>query len=444
MQPQLLPQLWPATADIHNGILQIGGCSTVDLAAMHATPLYIFDETTLRSTMRAFKAAFARHYPGSVQIHYASKALLNTALAQIVAQEGLGIDVVSGAELLVAQRAGLPREHVHLHGNAKSAAELERAVAWGVGAIVVDNLDELDQLAALCAGRAEPQGVLLRVAPNIDAHTHAHIATGGADAKFGIPLEAAPAAAVRAAATPGLRLLGLHAHIGSQLFAPEEISAAIEVLVQLAAELHAAHGITLDEISPGGGLGVPYTADMPSTDIDAYAATLAHALATACAVHGLPLPRLTIEPGRSIVARAGVALYRVVARKVRADNAAAPLFLHIDGGMADNIRPALYGARYTALLANHAAAPPGPPVDVAGRYCEAGDVLLRAVALPPAAPGDLLAVAMAGAYTLSMASTYNLVPRPAVVLVQDGQARLIQRRETEADLLARDLPLDAD
>lgn len=440
MAPELQPHLWPATAAIRHGVLQIGGCSVVDLAAAHGTPLYVFDEATLRGTMRAFRAAFARHYPGEAQIHYASKALLNTAIAQIVAQEGLGIDVVSGAELLVARRAGIPLPHVHLHGNAKSAAELERAVAWGVGAIVVDNFDELDQLAALCAGRAEPQGVLLRVAPNIDAHTHAHIATGGAAAKFGIPIEAVPAAARRAAAAPGLRLIGLHAHIGSQLFAAAEIAAAVDVLVRLAAELRAAYGITLAEISPGGGLGVPYTADMPPTDIDAYAATLGRALTTACAVHNLPLPRLTVEPGRSVVARAGVALYRVVARKMRGDTG-EPLFLHIDGGMADNIRPALYGARYTALLANRAADPPGPPVDVAGRYCESGDVLLRAAPLPPAAPGDLLAIAGSGAYTLSMASTYNLVPRPAVVLVANGAARPIQRRETEEDLLARDLPL---
>lgn len=423
-------------------MLQIGGCTAVDLAATHGTPLYIFDEATLRSTMRDFKAAFARHYAGPVQIHYAGKALLNTALAQIVAQEGLGIDVVSAAELLIARRAGVPFAHVHLHGNAKSPAELARAVAWGVGAIVVDNFDELDQLAALCAGRSEPQGVLLRIAPNIAAQTHAHIATGSADAKFGIPLELAPAAAARTLATPGLRLLGVHAHIGSQLFAAEELAAAVEVLVRLAAQIRDVHGSTLAEISPGGGLGVPYTAAMPATDSDAYAATLAQALTQACAVYDLPLPRLTVEPGRSIVARAGVALYSVVARKLRPDQPETPLFLHVDGGMADNIRPALYGATYTALLANRATAPAGPPVDVAGRYCESGDVLLRGVALPPAAPGDLLALAMAGAYTLSMASTYNLVPRPAVVLVQDGRARLIQRRETEDDLLARDVPLD--
>jgi len=405
------------------------------LAEEHDTPLYLLDEATVRGAMRAYRAAFAAAYPGPHRVHYASKALLNTAVAQIVAQEGLGLDVVSGAELLVARRAGLSMGSVHMHGNAKSDAELARALDWGVGAVVADNLDELDRLAALSAGRAEPQGVLLRVAPNIDAHTHAHIATGGARSKFGLPLDQLDAAAARVRAAPGLRLLGLHAHIGSQLFEPGQIRAAVDVLAGLAAQLRERHGAELEELSPGGGLGVPYTPDMPPTDIGAYARAVAEATVAACAEHGLPLPRLTVEPGRSIVARAGVAVYRVLGRK-------ADQYLHIDGGMADNIRPALYGARYTALLANRADAPPGPPLDVAGRFCESGDVLLRDTPLPAANPGDLLAVAAAGAYTLSMASNYNLAPRPAVLLVGQGRARLIQRRETEEDMLARDLPLE--
>lgn len=444
----LLPHLWPDTARIADGQLLIGGCRLSDLAAAHGTPLYLFDEATLRGAMRGYMAAFARHYPGQFQVHYASKALLNTAVAQIVAQEGLGLDLVSGAELLVARRAGVPMDRVHLHGNAKSDAELRRALEWGVGAIVVDNLDELARLAALSADREEPQGVLLRLAPNIDAHTHAHIATGGAGSKFGLPLGLLNTAAELTLDAPGLRLLGVHAHIGSQLFAVGELQAAVGVLVEMAAQLHERYGAPIVEISPGGGLGVPYTADMPATDIDAYAQALSSAMVAHCETRKLPLPHLTVEPGRSIVARAGVALYRVVGRKVRPkhdppseDHASALQYLHIDGGMADNIRPALYGARYTALLANRADAPPAGPVDVAGRYCESGDVLLRGAELPAAAPGDLLAVAVSGAYTLSMASTYNMVPRPAVLLVADGQARLIQRRETEEDLLGRDVAL---
>lgn len=434
----LAPQLWPDTAAIQDSRLFIGGCDTLALAAEYGTPLYLFDEATLRGAMRAYRAAFEATGLDA-RVHYAGKALLNTAIAQLVAQEGLGLDVVSGAELLVARRAGVPLEQVHMHGNAKSDAELARAVEWGVGAIVADSLDELDRLAALTAGRAEPQGVLLRIAPNIEAHTHAHIATGGADSKFGLPLAALDAAAARLLAAPGLRFLGLHAHIGSQLFDLSELCATVGVLVAWAAYLRDRHGLPSEELSPGGGLGVPYTAEHTATDVGAYAQALATALRDGCAAHRLAPPRLTVEPGRSIVARAGVALYRVVGRKLTPDGAVQ--YLHIDGGMADNIRPALYGARYTALLASRADAPAGPAVDVAGRYCESGDVLLRGVALPPAAPGDLLAVATSGAYTLSMASTYNLVPRPAVLLVADGRARIIQRRESEEELLARDVPL---
>lgn len=435
----LEPHIWPDTAAVVAGRLQLGGCDVPALAEEYGTPLYLLDEAGIRAAMRACVAALARHYPGPSRVHYASKALLNTAVAQIVAQEGLGLDVVSAAELLVARRAGLPMGQVHMHGNAKSAAELRRAVEWGVGAIVVDSLDELDHLAAITHGRERPQGVLLRVAPNIDAHTHAHIATGGAASKFGLPLEAVGAAAARARDADGLRLLGLHAHIGSQLTRPDEFQAAVAVLARETARLRDDLGVDLVELSPGGGLGVPYTAEMPATDFAAYAAALGQATSAACAAHGLRPPLLTVEPGRSIIARAGVAIYRVVARKIGPDG--QPLYLHVDGGMADNIRPALYGARYTARLANKADDAAGPPVDVAGRYCESGDVLLRAAALPPAGPGDLLALATAGAYTLSMASNYNLVPRPAVLLVGGGNARLIQRRETEEDLLARDIEI---
>ncbi len=435
----MLPRhIWPDTATISDGRLHLGGCDARALAAAHGTPLYVFDEATLRGAMRAYLAAF-RVQAAPFGVHYAAKALLNTALAQIVAQEGLGLDVVSGAELLVARRAGVPMERVHFHGNAPGDAELERAVAWGVGAVVVDNLDELERLAALTAARERPQGVMLRVAPDIEARTHPSIATGGAGSKFGLLPETLDAAATRLRASPGLRFLGLHAHIGSQIFDLEAFRATVAVLVDLAARLRARHGLTAEELSPGGGLGTPYLAEEAAPDVAAYAAALCASLRDRCAAHALPPPRLTVEPGRSIVARAGVALYTVMGRKLAADGTTR--YLHVDGGMAANPRPALYNARYTALLANRASAPPGPPVSVAGRYCESGDVLLRDVSLPPAQPGDLLAVATAGAYTLSMASAYNLAPRPAAVLVTEGRARLIQRRETEDDLLARDVPL---
>jgi diaminopimelate decarboxylase len=358
-----------------------------------------------------------------------------------------------------------------LHGNAKPRAELEQALAAGVGKIVVDTLDELELLASLTADRnshnpsTQPQAVMLRLAPDIAVDTHAHIETGRATSKFGLPLEALDAAAARLAAAPGLRLAGLHAHLGSQIFDTAPITQAITVLLDCVARLRDRHQISVDQISPGGGLGTPYIAEQAVPDVDAYVAAIGQTLRAESAARGLPLPKLVLEPGRSIVARAGVALYQIVATKQlppsdhpQASNhkpqvsnqmlasyrPSAMRYLHIDGGMADNIRPALYGARYTALLANRAVAEANELVHVAGRYCESSDVLLRDIRLPRAEPGDLLAVAMAGAYTLSMASNYNLVPRPALVLVGDGGARVIQRRESYADLVVRDAGLDGE
>lgn len=464
--------LWPDTAAIDShGHLVVGGCDLVALARAHGTPLYLLDEATFRNSCRAYRDACARHAPGPLAVHYAGKALLNVAVARIVGEEGLGLDVVSGGELHVALRAGFPAPRIHLHGNAKTRAELELALESGVGRVVVDNLDELELIGRLAEGRAAPQPIMLRLAPDVAADTHAHIQTGQATSKFGLPLDALDAAAARALAAPGLRLAGLHAHLGSQIFDAAPFAQALGVLLDCAARLRDRHGIAIEEISPGGGLGVAYVAEQPSPNVESYAAEIGGALAVGCRARGLPPPKLVVEPGRALVARAGVALYEVVGSKpLPADDhrpsatdhrggeggdgsgdempssishppSSAARYLHVDGGMADNIRPALYGARYTALLANRADAPAEEAVHVAGRYCESGDVLLRDALLPRALPGDLLAVAVAGAYTLSMASTYNLVPRPALLLVGGGQARVIQRRETYDDLLLRDMPL---
>jgi diaminopimelate decarboxylase len=455
------PQLWPDGAGVDaRGHLMIGGCDTVELARAYGTPLYLLDEATFRASCRAYRAALARHYSGASSAHYASKALLNSALAQLVAEEALGLDVVSGGELYVALRAGFPAERIHLHGNAKPRAELEQALAAGIGKIVVDTLDELDLLAQLTSGRAVPQAIMLRLAPDIAADTHSHMETGRATSKFGLPLDALDAAAARITAAPGLQLAGLHTHLGSQILDYAPITQAVGVLLDCAARLRDQHQLAVAEISPGGGLGTPYTADQPTPDIDAYVAAIAQALCAGCAARGFPPLRLVVEPGRSIVARAGVALYGILAtkplpvaderpktkdEKLLDDDSLRPssalCYLHIDGGMADNIRPSLYGARYTALLANRAAAPADELVHIAGRYCESGDVLIRGIVLPRAELGEILAVATAGAYTLSMASNYNLTARPALLLVGDGRARLIQRRETYADLVARDLAL---
>jgi diaminopimelate decarboxylase len=442
-------RLWPDSASVSaGGRLTIGGCDTVELARAYGTPLYLLDEATFRASCRAYRAALAQDYPGA-KAHYASKALLNSAVARLVADEGLGLDVVSGGELYVALRAGFPAERIHLHGNAKPRAELEQALAAGVGKIVVDTLDELELLARMTDGRPEPQAILLRLSPDIAPDTHAHMQTGSAASKFGLPLEALDAAAARVLRAPGLRLAGLHTHLGSQILDYRPIAQAIGVLLDCAARLRDQHQLTVAEISPGGGLGTPYTADQPSPDVGAYVAAIAQAMRAGCAERGFPPLGLVVEPGRSIVARAGVALYEIVATKPLLGVGSVPQpptpssqlpsrYLHIDGGMADNIRPALYGARYTALLADRASEPSSELVHVAGRYCESGDVLIRDVYLPQAHLGEILAVATAGAYTLSMANNYNLVPRPTLLLVADGNARVIQRRETYADLVVRD------
>lgn len=441
---ELALHVWPDTASINDqGVLQIGGCDTVALTKQFGTPLYVFDEQTFRAQCRSYCQALSQAYAGPVAIHYAGKALLNTAIVQLVLQEGLGLDVVSGGELFVALHAGFPAEHIHLHGNAKPRLELEQALAAGVGKIVVDTLDELRLLAELTATRQNPQSILLRLAPDVAADTHAHIETGRASSKFGIPLPLLGQAAELINSAPGLHLAGLHCHLGSQIFEYEPFAVALEVLLDCALLLREQYQIEIDELCPGGGLGVAYLAEQQLPDRQQYANTLAQALQDGCVKRGLPLYRLVIEPGRSIVARSGVALYSVLASKAleAEENNGAARFVHIDGGMADNIRPALYEARYTAMLANRAQQPASEQVHVAGRYCESGDVLLRNVALPQVELGDVLAVAVAGAYTLSMASNYNLTLRPAVVLVCDGSARLIQRRETYEDLLRRDIGL---
>jgi diaminopimelate decarboxylase len=439
----------------------LGGCDTVELARAYGTPLYLLDEATFRAACRAYRVALDHHYPAASSAHYASKAFLNSAVARLVAEERLGLDVVSGGELYVALRAGFPADRIHLHGNAKPRAELEQALAAGVGKIVVDTLDEIDLLARLTEDRSKPQAIMLRLSPDIAADTHAHIQTGSAISKFGLPLDALDAAATRISRAPGLRLAGLHTHLGSQIFDYAPIGQAVGVLLDCAARLRDEHRLVVEEISPGGGLGVAYTADQSTPDIGVYVAAIAQAMRAGCAARGFPLLRLVVEPGRSIVARAGVALYEIIATKPLPGEGARGLggeitpspphrlapsshsppatrYLHVDGGMADNIRPALYGARYTALLANRAAAPAAEVVHIAGRYCESGDVLIRDIELPRAQLGEILAVATAGAYTLSMASNYNLAPRPALLLVANGSAHVIQRRESYADLVGRD------
>lgn len=428
----------PITASINSaGHLQIGGCDLVDLAQQFGTPLYVFDEATLRAQCQGYTKPLAAAYPDSLAI-YACKAFINPALAKIIDQEGMGLDVVSGGELFVAHRSGFPMHKVYFHGNNKSSQELALALDLGAGRIVIDNLHEMAMLNHLAVRKGKRVPVLLRLSPGVDAHTHAAISTGIVDSKFGflIATGQAEAALSQALSSPGLEVVGIHAHIGSMIFELEPYHLTIDTLLDFAAEMRQRHGLVLREFSPGGGWGIAYTAqDRPPT-LSEVVQMVTTWVKEGAAQRDLPWPRLILEPGRSIVGPAGIALYSVGSSK---DIPGVRKYVAVDGGISDNIRPAIYGSRYEAVVANRMNDLPEETVTIAGKYCESGDVLIRDIALPRLAPGDLLALPAAGAYCLSMASNYNLALRTAVVLVKDGQARLIRRRETYEDLLRFDL-----
>jgi diaminopimelate decarboxylase len=434
----LLPVTAEVTAADH---LAIGGCDCVDLAQEFGTPLYVFDEATLRGRCRGYQEAFGRRYD-DVRVLYAGKAFIHPALLTIFEEEGLGLDVVSGGELYVAHRSGFPLEKVYFHGNNKSAQELALALDWGVGRVVVDNFHELALLNRLAVERGRVVEILLRISPGVDPHTHAYITTGIVESKFGFPIVTGQAeeALTQALALPGLRPVGLHAHIGSQIFELEPYRETACILLEFAAAMAARRGFQMAEFSPGGGWAIRYTQADEPPGVEEIAETVVGALCDEVARHCLPLPRLIVEPGRSIVGPAGVALYSVGARK---EIPGRRTYVFVDGGMADNVRPALYGARYEAVVANRVNDAATETVTVAGKHCDAGDVLIEGIALPPVAAGDVLATPACGAYCLSLASNYNLALRPAVVLVKDGRARLIRRRESYEDLLRNDVWGDA-
>lgn len=430
--------LWPDTVDRReDGALCIGNIAAPKLAAAFGTPLYVYDEATLRTRARSILSTFRASYPNT-RVVYASKALLSLSILRILHQEGLELDVVSGGELFAGLRAGVPANQITFHGNNKSEQELREALAAGVGRIVIDNHFELALIAQLTAHLGTRVPVLLRLNPGVDVHTHAKIKTGVTDSKFGFPLwngDAAKAVA-RTKAIPGIDLVGYHAHLGSQLFDAETMGVAVNAMIEFAAAMDNDHGVALREFSPGGGFGIAYTNNQKEANINEWAATVSDALIASCEQHRLSLPELAVEPGRWIVGPAAIALYRVGARK---EIPGVRTYVSVDGGMADNIRPSLYGAKYTAALANRAASGLRETVTIAGKYCESGDILIEQIDLPSLESGDLLAIPGAGAYCLAMASNYNHAPRPAVVLVNDGLARLIRRRETYADLISTEV-----
>ncbi|RAY12173.1 diaminopimelate decarboxylase [Actinomadura craniellae] len=433
VRARLAGTVWPGTAHLRaDGELTVGGVPLTELARRYGTPLHVVDEEDVRRRCRAFLRAFPDQ-----EVAYAGKAFLCRGMARWIAEEGLSLDVCSAGELAVARAAGFPAERILMHGNAKTPGDLGAALSYGVGRIVVDSFGEITRLAATVAS-PRPR-LLVRVTPGVDGHTHAAVTTGTDGQKFGFSLSSGAAAEAvrRVLGQRGLDLAGLHCHLGSQITDLDAFDRAARRMVALLAAVRDEHGVTLPQLDLGGGFGIAYRAGEPDLDPGPLAERMLGAARAACAEHRLPVPRITIEPGRAIVARAGVTVYRVVS--VKRDAAGGPL-VAVDGGMSDNPRPSLYGARYSVRLIGRRAAGGDRVVTVVGRHCEAGDVLVRDATLPAdVRPGDLLAMPCTGAYHHSMASNYNLVGRPPVVAVRAGAARPLVRRETEEDLLRRDV-----
>ena len=429
--------IFPRTTTVVDGHMRIGGLDAQELTREFGSPLYVFDETELRAGMREYRQAFESRY-ADTEVTYASKAYLSRFMAAVCREEGIGLDIVSGGELAIALAAGFPVEHCHFHGNNKGEEELREALAAGVGRIIVDNFHELELLDRVARAMGTVQRIILRLSPGVDAHTHAKTTTGTLDTKFGLPISTGHAAQAVADAQrmSGVDLVGLHCHLGSPLFDIEPYDEANAVMLSFAAEMVRTNGLRLREYSPGGGFASQYVRERPAPDINVYAEAIVSSFKRRCEENGLPLPHLFVEPGRSLVARACVALYTVGARK---QIEGLRTWVSVDGGMADNIRPAIYDAKYEAVVVNRADDDPVETVTIAGKYCESGDILVKDARLPATSPGDVIALPASGAYAITMSSNYNMALRPAIVVVKEGKARLIRRRETYEDLLRTDV-----
>ncbi len=428
--------LFPVTAEVNDrGHLVIGGCDTVQLAAEFGTPLYLFDELGIRSKCREFKEEFGQRYADTT-IVYSCKAFINKALTLLFMEEGLGLDVVSGGEIGIVRSAGFPMDRVYFPGNNKSSEELVLALESGVGRIVVDNFHELEMLGEIAREKSRIPDILLRISPGVDPHTHQYLATGVIDSKFGIPMVLGEKAVTTAMSMPELNLVGLHFHIGSQIAETEPYQESIKAILSLAAKMKRECAFELRELDVGGGFAIQYTLDSPAPPISTYAETIVSEIVMQCRELKLERPRLVVEPGRSMVGQSGVALYTVGVIK---DIPGIRRYVSVDGGMADNIRPALYGARHEAVAASKMTEKDVDTVTIAGKFCESGDILIRDIALPSLVAGDILVVAGCGAYCLTEAMNYNASYKPAIVLVKEGKARLIRRRETLEDLTRCDV-----
>ncbi|GAA1841379.1 diaminopimelate decarboxylase [Agromyces salentinus] len=437
----LAEQVWPAGAHRDDdGAVVIGGLALTELAERFGTPLYVVDEADARSRARRILAAFeaaAASVGTSVAVYYAGKAFLSAEIVRWVSSEGLAVDVCSGGELAVALAAGADPARLGFHGNNKSLAEIERAVEVGVGAIILDSEIEIERVARAAEQAGRIQRVRLRVNSGVHASTHEFLATAHEDQKFGVSLERAVELGARIRSHASLDFLGLHCHIGSQIFDSAGFAESAERLLAAHAEL--ARVAPVPELNLGGGFGIAYTSVDDPTPIERISLGIAEAVARACRAHGVPVPKLAFEPGRSIIGPAGVTLYTVGTVKPVPVEGGWRHYVSVDGGMSDNARTALYGADYTVRLAGRVSDEPPALVRVAGKHCESGDIVVDADYLPhDVAPGDLVAVAATGAYCWSLANNYNHVPRPPVVAVRDGVARVIVHGERIDDLLARD------
>ncbi len=417
--------------------LEIGGCDAVALAREFGTPLYVMDEDLIRQNCRQYKDTLSKLHENS-EVIYAGKAFLTMGMCRILEEEGLALDVVSGGELYTAIKAGFPAEKIYFHGNNKSCDELNMAIEYGVGRVIVDNFFELEILKDLLKKHHAKIRVLLRITPGIEAHTHDYIKTGQLDSKFGFGMENGHAmmAVENALSIKGIKLMGFHCHIGSQIFEKEPFQMAAEVMMKFARDIYDRYGYKAGEIDFGGGFGIKYIDEDRPLPVETYLSTLVESVKLWAERVNMPVPRILIEPGRAIVGPAGTTLYTVGSIK---NIPGIRKYVSVDGGMSDNIRPALYGAKYSAILANKAGLAPQEKVSVAGKCCESGDMLIWDVALPKVAPGDILAVFCTGAYHYTMSSNYNRLPRPAVVFVREGKAHLMVKRETYEDLLRNEV-----
>jgi diaminopimelate decarboxylase len=441
---ELSVKIWPKSAKKENGSLEIGGCSAIDLVAKYGSPIFILDEADLRTRAIDWKVQLSAAFgANSGSVIYAGKAFLSVEIAKIIEELGLGLDVCTGGELAVARAAKFPAERLEMHGNNKSELEISEALDYGVAKIVVDSITEIERVARLAKEKKKVQEILIRLTPGVEAHTHEYISTAHEDVKFGFSIASGAAweAVTEIAKHESLRLMGVHAHIGSQIFNEEAFVETATRLIGFMGRYAKSYERELPELNLGGGFGIAYIDSDQPISAEEMLSSICKIVVTESSNAGIAVPKVSIEPGRAIVGPSMVTLYTVgTTKEVELENGDTRLYIAVDGGMSDNIRTALYGAEYIAILANRSSNSSLRNCRVVGKHCESGDILIKEIALPSdISPGDLLAIPATGAYGRSMASNYNHVPRPGVISVSNGTARTIIRSETAADLLALDI-----